>query len=223
MLLEEQGEHAEALRCYREGGAVEDHPVAVWCLAGAVRSATALGDFAAADDALERLEHLAPRWPASEWLLLASRGRHEAAAGRPEAASALLDEAAETCPEAFHAAALRLEAARLRRDRDGVMAAIAAYDAMGARRAADRARAVARSLGLRPGRRRRDAGPLSAREQEIALLVARGKTNAEVGAALYLSPRTIERHVGSILAKLGFRSRVELAAEVAAGRLPGAG
>jgi DNA-binding NarL/FixJ family response regulator len=102
------------------------------------------------------------------------------------------------------------------------MAAIDAFDGMGARHASDRARAVARSVGLRPGRRRRDEGPLSEREQEIALLVAAGKTNAEVAAALYLSPRTVERHVGSILGKLGFRSRVELAAEVAAGRLPGA-
>ena len=105
-----------------------------------------------------------------------------------------------------------------------MLAAIEAYDAMGARRGADRARAVARVA--RPAARAAAAatpGRSREREQEIALLVASGKTNAEVGAALYLSPRTIERHVGSILAKLGFRSRVELAAEVAAGRLPGAG
>ena len=49
-----------------------------------------------------------------------------------------------------------------------------------------------------------------------------GKTNAEIAADLYLSPRTVERHVGSILTKLGYRSRVQLAAEVAAGHLPGA-
>jgi DNA-binding CsgD family transcriptional regulator len=220
MLLEERGVHEAALGCYLEGGAVEDHPVALWCLAGAVKSAAALGDRETAERSRARLEELAPRWSASSWLLLASRGFCESVAGRVDAAE-LLDEAASVCPEAFHAAGLRLEAARLRRDRAGVMEAIDAFDGMGARHAADRARAVARSLGLRPGRRRRDEGPLSEREQEIALLVAAGKTNAEVAAALYLSPRTVERHVGSILGKLGFRSRVELAAEVAAGRLPG--
>jgi DNA-binding NarL/FixJ family response regulator len=76
---------------------------------------------------------------------------------------------------------------------------------------------------MRPGRRRQREELLSAREQEVALRVAAGKTNAEVAAELYLSPRTVERHVGNILTKLNFRSRVELAAEVAAGRLPGAG
>ncbi len=93
---------------------------------------------------------------------------------------------------------------------------------MGALAAADRTRAIARSLGLRPGRRRRQAGVLTEREQQIALLVAAGKTNNEIGATLYLSPRTIERHVGNILTTLGHRSRVQLAAQIAAGQLPGA-
>ncbi len=92
---------------------------------------------------------------------------------------------------------------------------------MGATRAADRARAVARGLGMRPGRRRASAGALSAREQEIAQLVAAGQTNAEIAAALYLSPRTVDHHVSNILAKLGYRSRVQIAGEAAAGRLPG--
>jgi len=47
------------------------------------------------------------------------------------------------------------------------------------------------------------AGKLSAREQEIAELVAAGETNAEIAAALYLSPRTVEHYVSNILAKLG--------------------
>jgi DNA-binding CsgD family transcriptional regulator len=94
---------------------------------------------------------------------------------------------------------------------------------MGARHAADRGRAVARTLGMRPGRRRPAAGVLTAREQEIAYLVAAGKTNAEIARSLWISPRTVERHVGSVLGKLGHRSRVELAAAVAAGELPGSG
>ena len=52
---------------------------------------------------------------------------------------------------------------------------------------------------------------LTAREREIAGLVAAGRTNREVAAQLVLSERTIEAHLRSVYAKLGVRSRVELA------------
>lgn len=51
--------------------------------------------------------------------------------------------------------------------------------------------------------------------------VGAGQTNAEIAAALFLSPRTVERHVGNILTKLGYRSRIQIAKEVATGHLPG--
>jgi DNA-binding NarL/FixJ family response regulator len=74
---------------------------------------------------------------------------------------------------------------------------------------------------MRPGRRRTPAGLLTQREQEVAHLVAAGRTNAEIAAMLYLSPRTVERHVSNILTKLRYRSRVQIATDAAAGRLPG--
>ena len=43
-------------------------------------------------------------------------------------------------------------------------------------------------------------------------MVARGATNKETAAQLYLSPKTIEKHLGSVFRKLGLRSRTELAA-----------
>jgi DNA-binding NarL/FixJ family response regulator len=55
------------------------------------------------------------------------------------------------------------------------------------------------------------AGPLTAREREIAELVAAGRTNREVAEQLVLSTRTIEAHLRNIYGKLGVRSRVELA------------
>jgi DNA-binding NarL/FixJ family response regulator len=116
---------------------------------------------------------------------------------------------------------LRLRAAHLAHDREQVRAAIDAFDRMHAARAADRARAIARELGMRPGRRRDRTGILTAREHEVARLVAAGQTNAEIASSLYLSPRTVERHVGNILTNLGFRSRVQIAIDAAAGRLPG--
>jgi DNA-binding CsgD family transcriptional regulator len=74
------------------------------------------------------------------------------------------------------------------------------------------------------GETRRDrAGtdePLTAQETRVALLVAEGLTNKEVAAALFLSPRTVEHHVGSVLRKRGLRSRTQLAAVLAGGGPP---
>ena len=50
---------------------------------------------------------------------------------------------------------------------------------------------------------------LSARETEVLRLVAQGMTNAEVAEKLYISPRTVNWHLGSIYRKLGFHSRTE--------------
>ncbi len=50
---------------------------------------------------------------------------------------------------------------------------------------------------------------LSAREAEVLRLVARGMTNAEAAAKLFISPRTVNWHLGSIYRKLGFSSRTE--------------
>ena len=51
---------------------------------------------------------------------------------------------------------------------------------------------------------------LSSREREIAHLVAHGATNPEIAAELFVSRKTVERHVSNILAKLGARNRAEL-------------
>lgn len=54
-------------------------------------------------------------------------------------------------------------------------------------------------------------GPLSAREREVAVLIGRGLSNREISDALVLSVRTTEAHVTHVLAKLGLRSRAQLA------------
>jgi DNA-binding NarL/FixJ family response regulator len=58
---------------------------------------------------------------------------------------------------------------------------------------------------------RLDYGGLTAREQEVAVQIALGKSNREIGQILTLSERTIEAHVGRILAKLDFNSRSRVA------------
>ncbi|MGC9974637.1 MAG: helix-turn-helix transcriptional regulator [Gaiellaceae bacterium] len=52
---------------------------------------------------------------------------------------------------------------------------------------------------------------MTSQELQVALIVARGATNKEAGAALFLTPKTIEFHLTKIYRKLGLRSRTELA------------
>jgi DNA-binding NarL/FixJ family response regulator len=57
----------------------------------------------------------------------------------------------------------------------------------------------------------RRASPLTERETDIAGLVARGMTNAEIGAELFISPGTVKTHVAAVRRKLGVRNRVGVA------------
>lgn len=57
----------------------------------------------------------------------------------------------------------------------------------------------------------RTTNPLSPRESEVASLVARAMTNRQIAERLTLSERTVETHVRSILAKLGYSTRTEIA------------
>ncbi|MFO7250633.1 MAG: response regulator transcription factor [Actinomycetes bacterium] len=59
---------------------------------------------------------------------------------------------------------------------------------------------------------RRPREPLTERELDVVRLVARGRTNQEVAAELFVSLSTVKTHLASIQAKLGARNRVEIAA-----------
>ncbi len=68
--------------------------------------------------------------------------------------------------------------------------------------------AVERRLGRRAAREVRNGG-LSRRESEVLRLIAAGQTSREIGATLFLSPRTVEMHVDHVLVKLDCRTRAE--------------
>ena len=64
---------------------------------------------------------------------------------------------------------------------------------------------------------RGSSGALSRRGAEVAQLIAEGLTNKEIGARLFISERTVESHVRTVLNTLGFTSRAQIAGWVAAG------
>jgi DNA-binding CsgD family transcriptional regulator len=90
--------------------------------------------------------------------------------------------------------------------------ALAAFERLGAARYADAASGLLRRLGAAGRSFPRRHGELTKREAEVLSLVAEGLSNAEIAKRLYISRRTAEHHVASILSKLRLRSRAEAVA-----------
>jgi DNA-binding CsgD family transcriptional regulator len=104
---------------------------------------------------------------------------------------------------------IRRRSRKKRPAREAIEAALAGFEDCGAEGWAEKARA---ELGRIGGRTRAEG--LTAAELRVAALVAEGRTNREVAAALYLGERTVASHLTHIYAKLGVRSRTELAGKV---------
>ena len=85
--------------------------------------------------------------------------------------------------------------------------ALATFEQLGALIWAERTRAEMGRIG---GRAPADGG-LTPSEERIAALVAEGRTNREVAAALFISDRTVESHLSNVYRKLGIRTRAALA------------
>lgn len=105
-----------------------------------------------------------------------------------------------------------------------ILRAVAAKaNAGGARTEEALAEQALRRLGVRTWARQSASlgdDPLSAlteREREIACLIAAGASNPDIAARLFISRKTVERHVSNVLAKLGTRNRAQVAALVTRG------
>jgi ATP/maltotriose-dependent transcriptional regulator MalT len=199
------------------------------------RAAVAVGDLVAAREWVER-SHASARATRGELappaafaafaeaeLLLAAGSPSEAAASAAEAADQL-----GAVGNVLDAARARLLAGQAlaaagdrRRALEQLTAAEGVFAACSAAGLRDQTVRELRRLGRRvPAQRSRDGTPpaidlLTPRESEVARLVAAGRTNREIGRQLFLSEKTIERHLSHIFLKLDVTGRAAVAARVA--------
>jgi len=173
----------------------------------------AAGDIQGAAGACRELEEIAERHNADALHAMAAqaRGAFEVAGGDPHAALAALRRAGQIWQEQgapYEHARVRVLVAK---------ACLALSDNDSARLELDAARAIFERLGAEPDVARIDAmmpdgsspitGGLTPRELQVLRLVAAGKTNKAIAAELFLSEKTVERHMSSIFTKLDLSSR----------------
>jgi DNA-binding CsgD family transcriptional regulator len=196
-------------------------PSVRWWVADEVELLLELGKPNEAMALLDRWAEDATR-VARAWVLAHAtrcRGLIAAARGDIDRAIALLEQAVaehEAVGDPYGRAraqlalgSIRRRARQKRRAREAIEEAVAGFQAIGAEGWASRARS---ELG-RIGGRTRETG-LTAAERRVAVLVAQGRTNREVATALFLGERTVASHLTHAYAKLGVRSRLELARKV---------
>jgi ATP/maltotriose-dependent transcriptional regulator MalT len=181
-----------------------------------VQIAVAAGDLAAADDAVAELEQIATDYDSA--LLgaaaLTARGRLQLAEGDAEAAAVTLREALrdwQSLDVPYEVATGRLLLGQACRDggdeesaANSFAAATAIFERLGAALDARHVRDLT-SGGPLPG-------GLSEREGEVLRLVAEGKTNKDIATELFLSERTVARHLSNIFTKLDVNTRTAAAA-----------
>ena len=190
-----------------------------WFSLEVIEAAVRTGNSDRAAEPLLRLSQLA-RASGSDWAL-GAEAASRALMSRSDGAERLYREAIERAEAAsvpfFLARTQLLYGEWLRRNnrrldaRKHLDAAHELLVTMGARGFAERARRELLATGA-TARKRADftRDELTAQEAEIARLAADGHTNPEIGARLFLSPRTIEWHLRKVYPKLGVRGRREL-------------
>jgi predicted ATPase/DNA-binding CsgD family transcriptional regulator len=152
-----------------------------------------------------------------QYYLLAGLAFHANVAGRPKVAAQLLG-ASETIRLGAGAIVMAVLSPVLTQAEEAAMAALgrSKYDAeFGAGKRLSRESAVELALGeTHPAAASRSdgvGGVLAKREADVARLIADGLTNKQIGATLFISERTVDSHVRSILNKLGVGSRAQIA------------
>ncbi|TMF36869.1 MAG: LuxR family transcriptional regulator [Chloroflexi bacterium] len=153
-----------------------------------------------------------------QYYLLGALGLHAAIAGQPKTAAQLLG-ASEKIRIGAGATVMPAMSPIINQARETAAAALGAsrFEAeleTGMRLSRDTAVSMALGEPVHPGGEETSGvgvGLLAKREAEVARLVAEGLSNKQIGARLFISERTVDSHVRSILNKLGFNSRAQIA------------
>jgi DNA-binding CsgD family transcriptional regulator len=214
------GRYQEALDAALEGASYPPElNMSNWALSELVEAAARCGRPEAATDALERLGEMA-RSCGTDWIL-GVEARAGALVGQGDGADELYRKAITH----FARTRLRTELARahllygewLRREgrrvdaREHLRAAHGMLTAMGLDAFADRARRELQASGEKVRKRTLETrDDLTPQERQIAQLARDGFSNPEIGARLFLSPRTVQYHLRKVFSKLGIHSRREL-------------
>jgi DNA-binding CsgD family transcriptional regulator len=221
VLLNGLGRYHDAVKAARLGSSYPgDLAFRNWSLVELVEAATRTGDLATAIDALEQLaETTGPS--GTDW-----------ARGIEVLGRALLTDG-DAAEDLYREATTHLESGRtrvplarahllygewLRRNHRNLAARSQLRTAhqmltdMGINAFADRAARELRATGATVRNRAAETtGDLTAQESQVARLASEGLSNPEIASRLFLSPRTVEYHLGKVFAKLGIRTRKELA------------
>jgi DNA-binding CsgD family transcriptional regulator len=200
-----------------EGGVRE--PGSAAFIPDEIEALIGLGRLDEAEVLLDRLERRARRLDRASALAAGGRcrGLLAAATGDLNSALTVLEQAMaeyERVPIPFERARTLLalgstsrRAKRKRAARESLQEALTIFEELGARLWADKARAgLARIGGRAPA-----TEELTATERRVASLAAEGRSNKEIGAALFVTVKTVEANLSRIYAKLGVRSRAALA------------
>jgi DNA-binding CsgD family transcriptional regulator len=219
-MLNGAGRWREALTVAQFAG--EPDPVAfasAWACSELVEAATRNGSVEAAVQPLERLAERA-RASRSEWALgIEARSRALVCAGAEAEALYLraIDHLERTRVKLELARAHLLYGEWLRREgrridaREHLRAAYDDLSSMGAESFAARAHRELLATGETARRRIESTrGDLTPQETEIARLAAQGHTNPQIGARLFISPRTVQYHLRKVFQKLDVHSRNDL-------------
>jgi len=221
ILLNGLGRYEEAIVAAQD--ASDDTPelfVSVWAAVELLEAASRCDNVELANDALERIVAATAVAP-TDWALgIAARCRALLSDG--EAGDALYREAIERLgrtrlrPELARAHLLYGEWLRRANRRVDARAQLATahelFTAIGMEAFAERARGELLATGGKVRKRTVETrDELTAQEWQIARLARDGLSNPEIGARLFLSPRTVEWHLHKVFTKLGIRSRRELA------------
>jgi DNA-binding CsgD family transcriptional regulator len=210
------GHYELALDAAQRAAAADEIATSSWALYEFVEAAARSGRREIASAAVERLSERAGA-SGTAWAK-GTDARSRALVEDGEAAEELHRQAIEwlgQCRMAAHRARAQLSYGEwLRREnrrvdaRRQLRAAYEVFASMGADGFADRARRELLATGEKVRKRREDTrDELTPQEQHIARLAREGRTNPEIGAELFISPRTVEWHLRKVFTKLGISSR----------------